>query len=71
MLTGVRTVLRAGGLYGSFGGRETIGGMSVGIQENSVCKLLNPGNTNGSAALGVVANVLHPADNGVLFSKRR
>lgn len=63
-------VVRIRNLAGQFGNLATIRSISFSIRGNSVANVVNPGNTNGSAAFGVVYNCCPPARNGVFCGNR-
>lgn len=64
-------VIRIGGLAGFCNDVGTISSVDFAIRANRILKFLKPGNTNGSAAVGVVANCLSSADNAIAVSKYR
>lgn len=50
------------------GAGGTLGGISVMVGHNRSINVINSGNTNGSALLGVVANITFPSRNRVAIS---
>lgn len=44
---------------------------SIGFADNGYCNLVNTGNTNGSAFLGVLSNRVRPAGNRVVHAPNR
>ncbi len=59
----IAALVRVGGLAGRCNSGGTMGGVDFGTGSNRVLNFLKPGNTNGSAAVGVVANCLSSASN--------
>lgn len=61
--------VRMGGLIHQFNSFATISGASFRIRRKRVFKLLKPGNTNGSAAFGVLYKLLPTDDNRLSITK--
>lgn len=64
-------VVAISGLTVRFNGEILCGSMGVGFAGNGVCKIVNTGNTKGSAFLGTVSNRLRPAGNSIMLKPNR
>ncbi len=59
------------GLTVRFKGEILCGSIGVGFAGNGVCKIVNTGNTKGSALLGTVSKRLRPAGKDVRLKPNR
>lgn len=63
-------VLHIHRLSGSFRKLRTIGGISFSLRRNRIVSVVNPGNSKGSAAVGLVSNFLRPSSKLVSLTSR-
>lgn len=57
--------MRMGRLAGGFNNLTTMSGISFTVRRGRLINLVNPGNTNGAAFFGLLANICIPARNAV------